>query len=182
MPRNKPRLQVALYSRPKHPGSYHYALFVASKNGLGQITKHHVKNTLLIDPTGEATAPWRYERTMVSDVGAEQRLLARIVIGKVVVSDEEVQRLVEEVPILQIDDPDTATAQSFTCQTWVRDVFQELRRQEAIATIFEEWEEVEQNASEYVETKREQRRWSGSWKGDSAVPLMDLLQGKEIVA
>lgn len=33
MRRNKPRLQLALYARPKHPESLHYALFVTPKDG-----------------------------------------------------------------------------------------------------------------------------------------------------
>jgi hypothetical protein len=62
MPRNKPRLQLALYARPKHPETYHYALFVAPKSAEGPIMKHHVKNTLQVDVSGQATQPWRYER------------------------------------------------------------------------------------------------------------------------
>ena len=71
MPRSKPRLQLALYARPKHPGTYHQALFVAAKNAKGPVTKHHVKKTLQIDDSGIATSPWRYERTTVAQVEFE---------------------------------------------------------------------------------------------------------------
>jgi hypothetical protein len=45
----------------------------------------------------------------------------------------------------------------------------------------EEWEVVERMALGYLDRKRERRRRSGTWKGDSGVPLMDLVEGKEVV-
>ena len=181
MRRNKPRIQLALYARLKHPGTYHYALFVASKSAEGPITKHHVKNTLQVDVAGQAAQPWRYERIMILDIEAEQRLLARVIVTKVTKPCEQVQRILESVPVYQVDDLDQAEAQSFSCRTWVRDALQELRRQGAVAAELEEWEVVERKALEYLDKKREQRRWSGTWKGGTGVPLMDLLEGKEVV-
>lgn len=122
MPRNKDRLQLALYARSKHPGTYHYAFFVAPKNTKGSMTKHHVKNTVAIDASEQVVQPWRYERTTVTDVASEQRLLARIIIAKVAKSSDEVQRILDGVPIYQVEDLEKAEAQTFTCKTWVRDV------------------------------------------------------------
>ncbi|KAJ6086287.1 hypothetical protein N7486_010568 [Penicillium sp. IBT 16267x] len=55
--RNKPRLLLALYARPKHPDAPHYALLVTPNikpraQKLGEepepipATKYHIKNTL----------------------------------------------------------------------------------------------------------------------------------------
>ena len=181
MPSNKPRLQLALYARPKHPGSYHYALFIAAKNLQGPVTKHHVKNTLQIDASGEATAPWRYERAVVTNIEAEHRLLVRVIIAKVATSWNDVEKILESAPGYQIDNLDRAETQSFSCSTWARDAYQELRRQGAVTAKSEKWEDVKRKAQEYVETKQQQRRWSSSWERGSGVPLMDLLNGKEIV-
>lgn len=181
MPRNKPRPQLALYARFKHLGTYHYALFVAPKSARAPTTKHHVKNTLQVDTSGEATQPWRYQRTIVSDFETEQRLLVRVIIAKVTSSCEHVQQILDSVCIHQDDDVDKAKAQSFTCQTWVRDIFQELSRQGAVTVGLGEWEDVERKALEYLGRKREQRRWSGTWKGGSGVPLMDLLERREVL-
>jgi hypothetical protein len=183
MPRNKPRLQLALYARPKNPGTYHYALLIAPKNAAAQapVVKHHVKNTLLVDDRGEATQPWRYERTVISNIEAEPRLLARIIIAKMAKPADEVQRILEDVPIYQVEDLEKAEDQTFTCKTWVRDVLRELIGQGALAANVGEWDVVEREALNYLDRKRAQGRWDTTWKGASGTPLMDLLDGKEIV-
>ncbi|CZR61146.1 uncharacterized protein PAC_11042 [Phialocephala subalpina] len=182
MPRHKPRLQLALYARPRHPGTYHYALFVSPKSTKQQhansATKHHVKNTLQ-NVSGELTQPWRYERLAISDVQLEQRLLVRIVIAKVT-SLDALERILEAVPVYQTDDPNQAKAQLFTCLTWVRAALEDLGRQGVVAELGE-WEVIQKKAVEYVERKREVGRWSAGWKGEVAVPIFDLLNGREIV-
>ncbi|KAF1959320.1 hypothetical protein CC80DRAFT_533484 [Byssothecium circinans] len=182
MPRNKPRLQLALYARPKHPGSYHYALFISPKSTKQQqansATKHHVKNTLQ-NISGELAQPWRYERLAISDVQLEQRLLVRIVVAKVT-SPDALDRILETVPVYQVDDPDQAKAQSFSCSRWVRAALEELGRQGAVAALGE-WEEIHKKAVEYVERKKEVGRWSAGWKGEVGVPMLDLLDGREVV-
>jgi len=181
MPRNKDRLQLALYARPKHPDSPHFAFFIAPKNLQGPVTKHHVKNTMMIDESGKAIQPWRYERTTITDVESEPRLLARIIIAKVAKSPDDVQRILDSVPIYQVEDLDKDEAQTFTCKTWVRDVLRELSSQGALSTNPGEWDVVEREALAYVDKKRAQGRWDVTWKGGSGIPVMDLLEGKEIV-
>jgi hypothetical protein len=180
MPRNKDRLQLALYARPKYPDSPHFSFFIAPKNLQGSVTKHHVKNTMMIDESGKAIQPWRYERTTITDVEAEPRLLARIIIAKMAKSADEVQRILDGVPIYQVEDLDKAGAQTFTCKTWVRDVLRELSRQGACADVGE-WEVIEREALAYLGRKREQGRWDVTWKVGSGIPLLDLLEGKEVV-
>lgn len=181
MPRNKPRLQLALYARPKHPGTYHYAIFLAPKQGeQGPTTKHHVKNTLM-NVEVKLSQPWRYERAEIPDVTLEQRLLVRVIIGKVATSREDIERFLKCLPVYQVDDPDRAKAKGFSCVTWVRDALGELKKQGTV-TRLGEWEEVQRRALEYVDKKREQGRWSQSWESETGVPLFDLLEGRELVA
>jgi hypothetical protein len=182
MPRNKPRLQLALYARPKHPGTYHYALFVSPKSAkqsyASTATKHHVKNTLQ-NVSGELTQPWRYERLVISDVQLEQRLLVRIIIAKVT-SLDALERILEGVPVYQTDDSDQAKAQLFSCLTWVQAALEELGRHGAVTNLGE-WEGIQKRALEYVEKKREVGRWSADWKGEGGVPMLDLLTEREVV-
>ena len=185
MPRNKPRLQLALYARPKHPGAYHYALFVSPQSTKSNkqattplATKYHVKNTLQ-NVSGELTQPWRFERLVISDVQLEQRLLVRIVIAKVT-SLDALERILDAVPVYQLNDPDQAKAQAFSCLTWLRAALEELRVQGAVAKL-DEWEEIQKKAFEYVERKKEMGRWSADWKGEVGVPMLDLLDGREVV-
>jgi hypothetical protein len=60
-PLKKPRLELTLYARPKHPGTYHYALFESPKGTEERptnfATKHHVKNTLLVTSDAEPSQP-----------------------------------------------------------------------------------------------------------------------------
>lgn len=177
MPRNKPRLQLALYARPKHPDAPHYALFIASKVSPGTPTKHHAKNTLLVDENGNASSPWRYERTVITEIDAEQRLLVRVNVAKLAKPRDEVDQILESLPVYQVGD----RAAAFNCVTWVRDAYRELARRGAISGKAEEWEVVERKALEYVQREREQGRWSAEWKGSSVVPLMDLIHEKKVV-
>lgn len=182
MARNRLRLQLALYARPKYPDTYHYALFVAPKSAQCQtpITKHHVKNTLEII-AGDATQPWRYERTVITRAEDEQRLLVRVVVAKLTGPRELIDHILESVPIYQDDDVDRAQVKTFTCRTWVRDALQLLAEREAISG-FSSWIEVERASLEYVNAKQNQRRWSNSWTGPAGVPLLDPLNSmKEIV-
>ncbi|KAH7346109.1 hypothetical protein BKA66DRAFT_321797 [Pyrenochaeta sp. MPI-SDFR-AT-0127] len=182
MPHNKLRLQLVLYARPKHPGTYHYALFISPKGTRTQpassATKHHVKNTLQ-NISGDVTQPWRYERVVISDVQLEHRLLARIIIAKVIDLDV-LERTIEAVPIYQVDDPNQGEASSFTCLTWVRAALEALRGQ-CVVTALGEWMEVEKQALEYVKRKNEEGRWKAEWKGTAGVPMLDLLEGRELV-
>ena len=165
-------------STPGH--TYHYALFVAAKSGAGSITKHHVKNTLQIDAAGETTAPWRYERTEVSNVEHEHRLLVRVVIAKVLKPGNAAERALKFVPVNVIDGVDKAQAESFTCRTLVRDALQELEKQGVVSNETRGWDAVELRALQYVDNKRAQKRWDSAWTGCPGVPTMDLLVGKEI--
>ncbi|KAL3427472.1 hypothetical protein PVAG01_00981 [Phlyctema vagabunda] len=182
MPHNKPRLQLALYARPRHPNTYHYALFVSPKTARQpystSATKYHVKNTLQ-NVSGELSQPWRYERLAIPDILLEQRLLARIVIAKVT-SLNALERILEAVPIYQTGDADQTKAESFNYVSWVRAALEELGRQGAVARLGE-WEEIQKNALYYVERKKEAGRWTATGKGEIGIATFDLLTGKELV-
>ncbi|KAF2705587.1 hypothetical protein K504DRAFT_387627 [Pleomassaria siparia CBS 279.74] len=183
MPRNKPRLELALYARPKHPGTYHWALFVSAKpnrqRASASVTKYHVKNTLQ-NVHGELAQPWRYERVVDLAIERErlQRLLVRVVIAKVP-SVDLLEDLLATVPIYQRDDADRLKALSFSCSTWLRDALEALGTQGAITGIAS-WNEVKTKALAYVEKKAQEGSWSAGRAEDVGVPMLDLLDGKEI--
>ncbi|PPJ58941.1 hypothetical protein CBER1_04121 [Cercospora berteroae] len=184
MTRNPPRLELAVYARPKHPESPHYALFVAPQRDAGPMVKHHVKNTWQVDGSGHASCPWRYERTVEASLENERRLLARVVVAKVLQTEEKLQQIFDSIPV-DTEDGGTVTANggaSFHCKSWVKDAWEGLRRRRAICSTFDDWDVVERQAREYVEKKRQQGRWDTSWKGAAGVPLMDVLGGEERVA
>lgn len=218
MPRNKPRVHLALYARPKHPDSYHYALFLAPKDSSPSskssnvidkdsptaTTKHHVKNTLLVDPTtGTASQPWRYERAPIITDGtappnaAEARLLVRVVVAKLRTREREpAEEILAAVPVDpsggggEVPDGQNGNGdgdggdaiRGFSCQTWVREAYRRLYSEEALATSSLQWEEAQREALAYLEKKRGQGRWSTEWTGPPGVALLDLLDGgKEVV-
>lgn len=182
MPRNKSRLQLALYVRPKHPGTYHYALFVSPKpTGRAHgntATKYHVKNTLQQDSSGELAQPWRYEKTDIQDVNQEHRLLVRVVIAKVT-STDALEKALEAVPIYQVNNMDQVKAKDFNCRTWVRTALEELKKESIVAGLGD-WDSLHRQAVEYLEKKLEVERWSAKWPGQAGVPMLDLLNGREI--
>ena len=190
MVRNKPRHQLALNARPKHPGTYHYALFGCPKDGVPRsATKQHVKNTLETISRGSGlTQWWRYECVIIPDVPNERRLLVRVVIGKTIPSSHNETQLVDTilaaVPVYQVDDAkyDAEAELAFTCRTWFRDALADLRDQGVVSMGPRgEWMDIEMKALDYVERKKREGRWSGDWKGDVGVPMLDLLNGREIV-
>lgn len=179
MPRNKHHLQLALYARPKYPGTYHYALFTSSKcKSPAQATKHHVKNTLQ-SIAGKATQPWRYERTDILDVRSEHRLLARVVIAKVI-SVSKLESILAAVPIYQVDDPDQEKAQAFNCRTWIRLALEQLQQKGVLAGLGD-WESIDRQSVEYVERKAASGRWNALCVGEMEVPMLSLLENREIV-
>ena len=184
MTRNKPRLELALYVRPKYPGTYHYALFISKKqnedvSNSSPVIKYHVKNTLQ-NVDGEISQPWRFERISIPDVDFEQRLLVRVVIGKV--RDQDlIEELLKTTPVYQTDDPDRARARAraFNCVTWVRDAIEALKGIQAVSSLLS-WEEVEREALGYVRRKKEEGRWSAG-QLDNKIPKLDLLEGREVL-
>lgn len=178
MPRNKPRLLLALYARPKHPDSYHYALLIAPKIAVSKpgqpvpASKLHVKNTLqTVD--GQVLQPWRFERVELSDIAEDARLLACAVIGKVC-SQAEVETAIEQTPVDQIEG-----GGEFNCLTWVRDALERARLSSGVSGLLS-WEVIQPGALEYVNTKKKQGRWDAG-QNTERTPVMDLLTARELV-
>lgn len=114
--RDKKRLYIAYYLRPKHPDVPHQALMVGPKriSDNSSFTKFHVKNTLQI-LDGGAAQPWIYEMVEISDLRSDIRLLALACVGKVVTPLRSIRDTLESIPIYQIDDPDVVKAKDFNC-------------------------------------------------------------------
>ena len=192
MTRNKPRLQIALYARPKYPDTYHWALFISPKSSSKQygrnnddaarVTKYHVKNTLSSIEGRQVTDRWHYETKSIPDVTQEHLLLARFIIAKVIAPEDTIDDIIGAVPITQVDFLGLPTDPSpFTCRTWAQAAVEGLKRQGVVAGL-DDWEVIQEKAVEYVERKKKEGRWRAGRLGKVEVPMLDLLTGKEIVA
>jgi hypothetical protein len=124
--------------------------------------------------------PWHYERIIISDCNVEQRLLARIVIAKVVAAVQDLEKVVEAVPVFQNDDVEASDGRVTSCRTWVRDAIQEMARQDVVLRL-SNWEKIQEKALQYVERKKEIGRWDLSLEGKKKVPMMDLSSGQELI-
>lgn len=179
MPCNKPRLQLALYARPKHPDSYHYALLISPKTGTGRIgssaSKHHALDTFQ-SVSGEVSNPWRDQHLHLDDVKDEHYLLVRIIIAKIIYQGE-VADILGEVPVYQRDDPDHEKARAFDCVAWVRDAVHRLRVSGTVSGL-SAFDNIERRSLQYVERKKNAGRWAENLQ--PRVPTLDLLQEQEL--
>ncbi|OJJ49065.1 hypothetical protein ASPZODRAFT_140007 [Penicilliopsis zonata CBS 506.65] len=186
---NKPRLHLALYSRPKHPDEPHYALLVTRKFSHADCqrtisaVKFHVKNTILRGPDGYISQPWRFEHVDIADLAQESRLLVCVTIGKVR-SLEKAQGAFSRIAVPPEADQDSREDGVFDCRTWVRDALETLRLSDSSDAVsgLREWTAVEQQTKEYLARKKQEGRWnaSSSTMGTGLVPWFDLLTGQEI--
>lgn len=162
MTRNKPRLQLALYSRPQHPGTYQHALFISPKTPKSSrpIIKLHVSKAHL-------------ERVTVSTLSSEPGLLVLETIGKVTVSVDKVEQFLKDRFTAADDEEDDGVA-------WTRDSFEALRRGGLVSGAGR-WDGIRANAVQFVERKRLEGRWETDWKGEGGVPTLDVMEGKESV-
>ena len=104
--RNKPRLHLAHYTRSKSPDTYHYALLLRPKSfDAPAALKFHVYNKLQ-KADDIISQPWLYEITDIPDISLEPRLLACIVVEKILVPLERVNQILREVSIHQVEEPD----------------------------------------------------------------------------
>ncbi|KAF2490457.1 hypothetical protein BU16DRAFT_530945 [Lophium mytilinum] len=174
-PPNKPRLEIAIYAT-KEPGIYTYALFESPKSTKKLVSsatvKHSVHNKLTFTTEGlNPVTPWRYERVEIDDVRIEDDLLVRVIVGKVW-STATLKMFIGMVPV-PVDG-----AGGLSSQTWVRDVLGWARK-----WTVGSWDEMEKKALEYVERKKKEGRCgAGAENWDLGIPLLDLHNGKEIVA
>ncbi|KAJ5784277.1 uncharacterized protein N7503_009489 [Penicillium pulvis] len=106
--RNKPRLLLALYARPKYPDAPHYALLVTPNIKLGAhklgadpesiaATKYHIKNTLQ-KVKDVLCQPWVYEHVDVPNLDRDHNILVCTVIAKVL-STESLERIMTKTYI-----------------------------------------------------------------------------------
>ena len=174
--KNKPRLCLALYARPKHPGTYDYALLVCPKKLGFTADKFYVKNAVKII-NGAVSHTWAYEAAKIEDLLQEHHLLARIVIAKVL----EIQRVdgvLRRVPLYPAQrNGDEDGSEVATCVTWVHLALAKLR-DAGVVSHLQPWDAIRGRAVFYVE----QKKMTGRWDEESAkppmpsVPTLDLLQ------
>lgn len=181
MARNKHRILLALYARPKYPDSPHYALLLTPKikrrNKREPITgtKYHAKNVVAVID-GQADIPWRKDISYIGDINRDANLLVCGVIAKVLDLDHT-EYLLHHTPVYQIDDPDREKARSFNCVAFVKDAVKRLR--DAGAVTWMDWSRAEEDLLAYMRKYREQGRWSPGAIHDN-VPIIDLMTGKKL--
>ena len=180
--RNKPRLHLALYARPKYPDIYHYALLIRSKSSNAPAAlKFHVHNKLQ-KADDIVSQPWLYETIDIPNISLEPRLLACIVIEKILVPLGRVNQILREVPIQQSDDA-CGPGQDFDCLKWIQLAILALRRADAVSNNGFTWDGIREEALRYMRRKKQERRWEVGWKGgrQEDVATFDMLTGEEIV-
>jgi hypothetical protein len=214
--RNKPRLYLGLYARPKYPDTYHYALLTCPKNTkhtslnghTTTITKFHVKNTIQVSINGELHQPWVSEFVSIPNLAQESLLLVLICIGKInrKRSFEKLEDVLRRVPVYQQHQPqqqqrhnDNASnknndsyrsdneivtsqegndadkkAENFNCVQWVRWAVEALRESQLVSGL-PAWDDIQTQALSFVSREKAKGRWDVSWKGDTGIPICDLL-------
>ncbi|KAF2240111.1 hypothetical protein EV356DRAFT_527947 [Viridothelium virens] len=184
--RNKPRLCLALYARPKHPGTYRYALLVCTKKLDLTAEKYCVEKVAKVGD-GIVSQLWVYETSQVKDLSQEDLLLARFVIAKVF-KPERVDDILQRVPLHQTKlDQEEETREVSTSVAWVHLALAKLRDAGVISRL-QPWQSIRGRAVRYVEQKKMAGRWEGiNNDGDAgnanlhpgkiptSVPTLDLL-------
>ncbi|KAJ5133105.1 hypothetical protein N7448_001866 [Penicillium atrosanguineum] len=182
MARNKLRILLSFYSLPKHH-TIHTALLITNKikNGAKRGTisarKWHVKNTIQLINHVPAR-PWRREREIIPDIDNDLRLLACAVIAKVYDIDE-VERLINSVPVYQPEDVDQDMACVFDSNIWAKEAMKELRWENVVkATLVTK---AEEKLNLYI--ANHPARWNVQSGTDvqgepPIVPIIDMFTGK----
>ena len=180
--RNKPRLHLALYTRPKYPDTYHYALLIRPKpSNAPAALKFHVHNKLQ-KADDIISQPWLYETTDIPDISLEPRLLACIAIEKILVPLGRVNQILREVPIHPVEEPG-GRGLDFDCVKWIQRAILALRRADAVSNNGFTWDGIREEALGYMRRKKQERRWEAGWKGgrQEDVATFDMLTGEEVV-
>ena len=173
--RNKPRLCLALYIRPKHPGTYDYALLVCPKD-LGLLAdKYYVENVSQVS----AMQSWEYECSRAEDLTQDPLLLARCIVAKVL-KPERINEVLQRVPLCPTQQSANQDANEMATRvSWIHLALAKLRDAGVISRL-EPWASIRGRAVRYVEQKKMAGRWDGEGKVASpSVPTLDLLPGPQ---
>ena len=159
------------------PNTYHWAIIVGPKEEVegGRAYRYHARQR--VDPARPGRIIWVpvYESLEIPLVQTTM-LLGRIMIAKVTCNSAQLHSTLAAVPIVQDDS-------SWTCRIWVKDAIAALEAdRKSLGTQITDWTTIEQTANNYIEQKRQQRRYdgSGSWV-PGTVPTFDLLENQETV-
>ena len=180
--RNKPRLHLALYARPKYPDTYHYALLIRPKPpNAHSALKFDVHNKL--QKTDDIISqPWLFETIDIPRIALEPRLLACIVVEKILVPLERVHQILREVRTHHTDDA-SGQDKDYDCVKWIQLAILALRRADAVSNNGFSWDGIREEALRFMRKKKHEKRWEKGWKGgrQEDVATFDMLTGDEIV-
>ncbi|KAI1370647.1 hypothetical protein F4677DRAFT_451161 [Hypoxylon crocopeplum] len=170
---NKKRLYLALYPS-RNPSKreelkYHLALIIGPKvedrNAVPGM-RYHAKNDL--------KGRWYYAEDRLPDVQSSVRLLARILIAKVI-NEKRLVEILRSVSIVQ-DEPD------YNCREWIMEAVSRIAGDgQAVGTAQLEWAKIEERARGYVASKTAVGRYEVGHDMTESKPVWDMLQEKEIV-
>jgi len=182
--RNKPRLQIALYTHPPHRGTYRYALFIAPKNTHPKGKTFHPFTKISIvhgQMQGEKMYS-RYKAVSLPDLAreVERGLLVLVTVGKVQGDVDEVARyLWEEVGVGQDGYEDgEGNGSAVEC---TRNMVEGLAMR-GLATMAGPWDYLRECGVLWLEGRRMKGRWEEGWKGKAGVPTYDAKTGKQSVS
>lgn len=180
--RNKPRLHLAIYARPKYPDTYNYALFIRPKpTNAPSALKFHVHNNL--QKTDDIISqPWLFETIDIPNIALEPRLLACIVVEKILVPLERVHQILRGVPTHHADDP-SGQDKAYDCVKWIQLAISALRRANAVSNNGFSWDGIREEALRFMRRKKHEKRWETGWKGgrQEDVATFDMLTGDEVI-
>jgi hypothetical protein len=172
MPRNKPRLYLALYARLKYPDTYHFALHVSPKEETVHMdtleaTKYHCKN-IIQSIDGVVSCPWTFEAASINP-NSDPHLIARILLSKIK-GARHVGGEIRMVTVRQ-DDP------TYNCVEWVRLALLQLQ----LAGVIEaqDWNRIHETSIAFVKKKKAEGRYDVGWGDTSKVATFNMLVNKE---
>jgi hypothetical protein len=184
--RNKPRLYLTLYARPKYPKTYHYALQISPKHDAGYplssnappsliANKYHCTNTIQRNEHG-ISFPWIYESSSISPL-EDSRLLARILLGKLLVPIAQFDEAMKCVPI-----PQNCHDPAFSCVKWVKLAVESLMvgtpGMVARTPSYKSWDCTQKIALEFVNNEKRSGRFETDWKDSDQARVATLFSWK----
>lgn len=179
-PRHKPRLYIGYYTRPSCPMQPHQTLlagpeYLGKRAARSTYTKFRIVQTPKVSDA-DADPAWTYECAEIKDIQSEQRLVALVCLGKILISDEEMKSLLAQVPIRQTCDPDQERARQFKDTAWVASAFNLLSNKGHIsyAATLASSEDLECRSQAFIQAY-------GGWGPGPCgkdIPVLDLMYSK----
>lgn len=127
---------------------------------------------------GVPSSPWRMETEDFVDLRGERNLLVLVMVGKVLVGVDEVERCLRGVKIVQEGEQGEGSEERFSCVTWSKHALGVLKDKGLVSGVLG-WGEVEKTVREFAAKKKADGRWDVGFQGVAGVPVWNMLEKKE---